>query len=121
MLRAPREPLADRVASARLGVGQHRVLEVEDDRARAGIGGLVEALGPVARHEQIGEGMHQTALSERSLAMRSAEYPSAPRMASVCWPSAGTASMRGSPSSQEPGGRSAGIVPAGVSTSRQRL
>ncbi len=44
-----------------------------------------------------------------------------PSIASVCAPSAGTGSMRGSPSSHDPGGSSAGTRPADVSTSRQRL
>lgn len=47
------QPIAHRIARAGLGLGRNRVLEVEDHRAGAGSERLGEALGSVARNEEV--------------------------------------------------------------------
>ena len=49
------EPGGDVVTSRRLGIGSHRVLEVDDDLVGAGPGRARKTVGPAARHEQPGD------------------------------------------------------------------
>ena len=44
-----------------------------EELARSGVRRLVEALRSIARNEEVGERMHQTAFADRSFAMRSVE------------------------------------------------
>ena len=62
---------------------------------------------------------HTVPLSTRR-AMAPSSYPSSPRIARLCSPSAGTAPILAANASEPAGGSSAGTGPAGVSTSRQR-
>ena len=68
------EPLADRFPGTRLRFGRDGIFEVEDHRVRTRRCSLVEAIGPIARDEEIGQReRHHTASAVRSSPMRSGE------------------------------------------------
>src|SRR5690606_29177037 len=116
------QEVAQRFARAVLGQVLDRILEIDDHRIGAAGQRLGNTFGPAGRHEQRSthDSLHHTTSAARRRATSSGAYPNDASTAAVFSPTAGTASMRAANALLVAGGNSAGSMPAGLSTSRQR-